>query len=226
MSQNPARELATIIQTWRSTTNRPAEYQRGLADEGDGWATQMRAAVLLVELERTLHWMKSAQGADVDVFIEALPKWRNVVFHFPHRWSQDVTGQEGLGLLRACAPVLDQHGRTDFDVQRLQSELADIAEVVDEDASLSPTLKLYVARLVAHVNGLLDVFETTGVFELAEALAQLQIFMDAAAFQTDSDDNRSKFSRFGSFLKHPFVNTSAAMIGGGGVAMLPMITGG
>lgn len=220
---NPARELAQIIQGWVSSKEKVAYMQRGLQKGGDGWPTQMRAAELLFELERSLLWMKHHRGADVEVFLEAFPKWRNIVFHYAEQWQQAPTSDDGLPMLRACAPLLDANGRTDFDVERLREGVGDIGGVIDADQSLSPTLKLYVARLVAHVNGLLDVYETTGVFELADAIAQLQIFMDAAAFQTEDEDNRSKFEKFGDFLKHPFVNTSATLIGTGGINAVALL---
>ncbi|MGQ4819178.1 hypothetical protein ACQ1ZK_18970, partial [Enterococcus faecium] len=88
---------------------------------------------------------------------------RNIVFHYPGDWQHEGTAEDGLSLLRACAPLFDANGRTDFDVERLRGTVDKIDGVIDADDSLTPALKLYVARLVAHVNGLLDVYETTGV---------------------------------------------------------------
>lgn len=224
---NPARELATIIETWSESGEAKAYVQRELGKDQSGWPRQMRAMRLVLEVEATLRWM-SGTGRDVDVFLEALPAWQKVVLHYPHSWQSVRSATDRLDMLKGLAAILDTvAGGQEVDVKRMQNAVDEAEALVRDGDDVDPALREYVAKLSAHIRGILDVYETTGSFELMEALMQLRLFMDAAAHRAGSAERRSSFEKVSDVLRHPFINTNVTGFYALAVGSLPLLlTGG
>jgi hypothetical protein len=99
---------------------------------------------------------------------------------------------------------------------------ADIAELVGEDESLDPLLKLHIKQVIAHLNWCADNYDAVGDFDLQEAVERLaSSIIRAAANSTMKDRGKAAMSTF----IWPFTVNVIAAIPGNALAQLALGSG-
>lgn len=197
---NPARRLLDLFEDWE-TKNGAAHAQRRITTDA-GWAETAEAFECLRDIAMSLDFMEN-QGHDVSVFRENLPKWRGSVLHYGQSWSQTKTFLDGEDNLRGLSFAMGI-GNYRALKERLPADfrglLDEIVEGIRDDESLDPFLQHHVLKLVSHIRALLEDDRAGLGFDLAEALARLRIYMDAAAEQTTSPSKRERFREWSTNL--------------------------
>lgn len=215
---NPARRLLELFDEWEARDGF-AEVQRPLASE-DGWGETAEAFECLRDITATLGFME-AQGFNSSLYRENLPSWRGSVMHYGRAWHQSKVSLEGRDGLRALSDVMDV-GSVRPVKERLPADFRGLLdEIVDEvrgDETLDPFLQGHVLKLVSHIRALLDEDRAGLGFDLAEALGQLRIYLDAAAERSKTSSKSARFREWSSKLATEVfsgVLTTAATLGVG-----------
>lgn len=207
---NPAADLLDLFDKWNKVgTN--ATMQVDL-DTEEGWRELSLAVSLLTEITEVVERL-AARGSRAETYREALSDWRKSVFNYPRAWSQQPMTLlrrdmlEGLALWfeSANVPAL-QAVLPDDTLQQLD----DIAKTVNQDADLDPALKIYVNKLIIHLRSVLDGTRAGFAFDAQESFRHLKFCMDAAAEQTQNEENRRWYRKAASDWGAPFVTATAA----------------
>lgn len=197
---NPARRLLELFDEWQAR-NGGAQAQRRITTDA-GWAETAEAFECLRDIAVSLDFMEN-QGHDVSVFRENLPKWRGSVLHNGWSWSQTRTTLDGEDNLRGLSFAMGIGGVRAVK-ERLPADFRGLLdEIVDEvrgDESLDPFLRGHVLKLVSHIRALLDEDRAGLGFDLAEALGQLRIYLDAAAERSKTSSKSARFREWSSKL--------------------------
>lgn len=185
---NPAAELLDIFRLWaEGNANMNAATLRNLSDPygGDGMRSQMRAVKCLERIDQVLNDLER-RGRSVRATREYWPEWQAAVFAFPHGWTQAngkvFFNRHMMNQLEATADTINDWSPAPSDKakENLRSSLGQIAEAMTSDQSLPEELKGYMAKIMRHIQSILDDFAVYGRFDLEEALEQMQVALWAA----------------------------------------------
>ncbi|REC96790.1 hypothetical protein DEU35_3270 [Microbacterium sp. AG157] len=167
MSHNPARLLINF-------------FGASLSDKDGHSFTALWTALNDIE-EHFPIWR--AQGHPVDTFADLLPVWkRGVLAHVDGNTGEinsaanRFTPQPGdIGVLTWVASLLDQSvpGSTATQRDGIREMVAEVRGGLRDDDSLPEMLRLHIARLLLHVEEVLDNFEIMGDAALEEAVERL-----------------------------------------------------
>lgn len=169
-----------------------ASTLRNLSDPhgGDGMRSQMRAVKCLELLDRVLEDLER-RGRSVRSAREYWPEWQAAVFAYPHGWTQSngkvFFNRHMMNQLEAIADTINDWSPAPSDETKesLRAGLGRIAEAMTADQSLPEELKSYMAKLIRHIQSILDDFAVHERFDLKESLEQLQVALWAAEGVSD-----------------------------------------
>jgi len=225
MPENPARELQTIFDAWEQRNGR-ACLVRAL-DSGDGIQDTVRALRLLDSINTHLDILEGL-GHTVDVFRSATRDWFRDVFHYPHSWGSDVQSTSRGDMLKALTVLLDtaspglRHNDKANLTQTVGELLDDTIQALNDDVGLDPYLRRYLFDAINHARTCLGRYETSGLFDLARAVKDLEVLLAAA--QTMSRDRvptwKKLRERFGNFTSNPTTAAISSAIAGSATAAL------
>lgn len=215
MSGNPARELRAIFNKWQQSSS-TADVTRSLHTD-DGLRDTVEALRLLESISGRLDLIEK-QGHKVDVFRSTIDDWLRDIFHYPKSWAADAqtTSHDNMlealeVLLNTTAPTLNPTDEATL-AQTVEESLDDTLQALKDDEELDPFLRIYLFEAINHARTCLGRYETSGLFDLARAVKDLEVLLAAA--QTMSRD-RAPFwkklrERFHAFTTNP---TTAAIAG-------------
>lgn len=219
MPGNPARELQTIFDAWEQRNGQA--YLVRVLDSEDGIQDTVRALRLLDSIDTHLDCLEN-QGQAVDVFRSATRDWFRDVFHYPHSWGSDVQSTSRGDMLKALAVLLDNtspglsHNDEANLVQTVGELLDDTIQALYDDEGLDPYLRRYLFDAINHARTCLGRYETSGLFDLARAVKDLEVLLAAA--QTMSRGRSSAWEklreRFGKFTTNPTTAAISSAIAG------------
>ncbi len=225
MPENLARELQTIFDAWEQRNGR-ACLVRAL-DSGDGIQDTVRALRLLDSINTHLDILEGL-GHTVDVFRSATRDWFRDVFHYPHSWGSDVQSTSRGDMLKALTVLLDtaspglRHNDKANLAQTVGELLDDTIQALNDDVGLDPYLKRYLFDAINHARTCLGRYETSGLFDLARAVKDLEVLLAAA--QTMSRDHTPAWKklreRFHTFTANPTTAAISSAIAGSATTVL------
>jgi len=202
---NPAQELYRLFGQWRvaldGNVNSTAQA-RGL-DEAGGLEAQRRAMAVLLQTIERLDDLEDA-GVPVAVYRRYIPAWTKMLMGYPLGWYSQTNQDEAfppaamdqLETLSSWFRVLQPKLRPESE-KTLQSIVADTDDLLRADESISVELKRYLARLLREIQAALDDEKLGTSFDYAAATERLWVALFAAAAQSKSDEQRSKWSDLG-----------------------------
>jgi hypothetical protein len=208
---NPARELADLLEQWRTIpTGGTVHTVRGThTDSLDSWRRQVRAAVLLHDVDRSLEALAAAQR-DVSHYTRLLPRWTAAVFVPDRHWGQSSNSagqlfdQVDLDMLRAVADILDLSkivvtldGPT---VRRSVDALNEVLDALTDDRlGLSIVEQRYLFDLIGSCRAVLEEATTFGAVDLLrrihELIGVLNMLADTLERDPETEDLASRIRR-------------------------------
>lgn len=225
MPGNPARELQTIFDAWEQHNN--LAYLVRALDSEDGIQDTVRALRLLDSINTHLDILEG-QGHTVDVFRSATRDWFRDVFHYPHSWGSDYQSTSRGDMLQALAALLDttspvlNHNDEAIHAQTVRELLDDTIQALEDDEGLDPYLRRYLFEAINHARTCLGRYETSGLFDLARAVKDLEVLLAAA--QTMSRDHTPAWKklreRFHTFTANPTTAAISSAIAGSATTVL------
>ena len=224
---NPASELLAIFDKWNEAPG-VAQNQVQLDSPSD-MGEMVRAFHLVMEIRDAINFLAETQ--QMTVYQETWPSWFKSVCHYPRSWSGERIDLAEANLLRALVPLLTQKGyerkMENIDESGISSLLDEIEALLIEDQSLDAYLSQYVSEHIIHVRVVLSRYKTTGMFDLARALKELQIIVASAEAMSESEESARHWQKiwqsFKDFLAAPMTNTLVSAGIGAGTALLTSV---
>ncbi len=188
---NPAQQLLDLFTGWNREGR--AQQVRGLSGNAKRKArrSHIDAMLALDQLSREIDHLE-AQGRAVEPYRRHFPAWVDAVLSHPHGWTDPGTGQRPFngGMWDALVILADILQSQDPPVPRellpWAGELADDVErLLTHDASIPSELRTYLGTLTAEIRRCMSLYETTGQFELKEAIHLLWVAVQAAESRSD-----------------------------------------
>lgn len=203
--QNPARELATLLDTWRVVPPRTSIRSHREIDSSDleGWNGQLRAAWLLNEVLRYISALEAA-GRDVGHFQRAVPEWSAALFAPDYTWHSSQANEVAIAqsstvdILRALADLIDVSGiAVSLNPEIKRSSLNALDEVTSllGEANLTDATKQYVFELLTSCRRVISEATTLGRINLLSRVHELIGVLYMLADNLDDDPGMKQLSK-------------------------------
>ena len=200
--QNPARELAAILQAWGRVPSRTTiRTHRGVTTgEPGAWDSHLRAAALLLDVER---FIAALEASDIDVqhYRRAIPAWAAGVIAPDHAWNASQVSDfytvtpEMVDMLRALADVIDRSDiAVSLSVDTKAASIAALDEVTEllRDVHLTPATRQYVFELLTACRRVFSESATLGSVDLLSRVHELIGALHMLADSLAEDDPAMK----------------------------------
>jgi hypothetical protein len=181
-----------------------------------GMNRQLQAVTDLLALRSGLADMFAA-GLPVGTYLKYVPAWTAMTMSYPQGWSGLVNGEDAypvstLDHLRTLAGWFQAAGPSpSADAQgELRDFLIDVLALLEDDATISAELKVYLGRLVREMQNALDDEEVFDRFDFDEAGRRLWTALFAAAAQSQDEEKEAAWRGMANKLWWP---TAAGVLG-------------
>lgn len=161
--------------------------------------SHVRGMRLISECENAISELER-EGQNVDTFRRVLHSWAAALMNFPQSWNgrdtnpRQVFTPRVMDTLETFALVLESRAPAinPYGIERLQSLLVEIQDLLKEDASLGGEMRLHVYEVVQMLLRYIEDKEMYGHADFRNAVKDLWIAVNAAAGASD-DEHRSRW---------------------------------
>jgi hypothetical protein len=210
---NPAADLHELFTRWGAVLdegNQSAMSSRQL-DSEEGFAKQRDAMGHLLDVVEGLSRLED-QGLPVSIYRKYVAAWTSMTMNCDRHWNSAMSREtafpqnemDHLETLRGWFAVGAPRVRSGTDAE-LRVLLSDVGALLDDDASISDELRLYIRRLVADVQASLDDEKLGSGFDLGDAAERLWVALFAAAGQTSDPDKKGRWSNLATTIWQPSI---------------------
>lgn len=171
LDENPARELLTIFEQWRSAGgNKGVQVTAAAARDissTDGIDLQIRACELIAAVRDEIDRYE-ADGHDMTSYRRNCPVWAKYVISYPNGWKTELSPKaefpiDKMDLLRALANYIDKIPfNSTIPVDEIIQHLAQVEELLDSDDTLDPSFCSYFRDLLARARAAVENFKRYG----------------------------------------------------------------
>lgn len=169
---NPAYQLAAALRYSAVPPHERPESTRGFADitDLDAWREVQPVTELVTEVDRTLAGM-NANGENVSMFLETLPKWYAGAHFATVPWSSTSQSPRPmcpsieLNLLDALGALIEAGGSWEFteEVRRSLTDVLDEAKtLIETDTDMPMDVRRYLWSLLTHAHLVVEQQEKFG----------------------------------------------------------------
>lgn len=159
------------------------------------WADHRRAVHHMEQLGELLNQLEAA-GRDVGIYRRYYVQWWDVVFAWESSgWKATGSGRIDDTLLEPLQLLADmlrvyKPGIKPGGLEALRKYAGKVQEIVNEDDSVPPDMRIHVREVVSHVLRCIDEYEKEGDFSLQDAVERLVATVVRAAANSSEENRR------------------------------------